>query len=191
MTKSNDRNNSSQHNSSSGNPGDWAKTYYSQHDRFSLALSSDQMQALEDLVGFLGHCDHELLGFHSLEFSAVIGELARTGCVILSTDPDYDPGPPRDIGVSFDFVPFIFGGGGTILVLEPRDMECLERFASLVRHAPDAVFPVPDDCSWGYLVGWIATECHSAMILSKFESSRLIAREGGEERERKSNRHQG
>lgn len=166
MTKSNNQNNSSQNNSSAGKIGDWAKTYYAlralEEDWLALGLRPDHLQALEDFIDFLKLCDHERLGFHDLRATAVIGELAKTGFAILSTDPRYVPGVERDIGRPFDFVDSMLSGG-TILVLDPEDMQALERFSGLVRLASDDAFPISSDCSWSHLVGWLALESHEAI----------------------------
>ena len=166
MTKSNDRNNSSQHNSSAGKIGGWAKTYFELRtldgDWLALGLRPDHLQALDDFIDFLKLIDHERLGFHDLRETAVIGELATTGSSILSTDPRYVPGVARDIGRPFDFVDSMLSGG-TVLILDPEDMQALEGFAGLVRLAPDQAFSIPVDCSWSHLVGRLAVESHAAI----------------------------
>ena len=175
MTKSNDRNNSSQHNSSRDVFEEWVKTYYMVRRREcswnTFALRADHEAALQKFIMFLRTCDHELLGFHSLDTSAVIGELARMGSAILSIDPAYVSGPSRRIVGPFDFVSYV--RSGVVMDLNVEDREALEAFASLVSTAPDCLVPIPADCTWSHLVGWLAVESHAAIktVFAEFDEA--------------------
>ena len=170
MTKSNGQNNSSQHNSSTGKIGGWAKTFYELRALYdnplALGLEAVHMQALDDFIDFLKLCDHERLGFYDLRETAVIGELARTAAHILSSHPSYQDDrnfPDQEVGRPLDFPLFLVGVGDYVLVLDHEDMEALKTFVGLVRRADEVSFPVPACCNWSDLVGWLAVEFHTAI----------------------------